>query len=64
MPNSPAPFGFTVIRRDSAKCGFYVYQRDAPPDSAHFAADLAPFTFPTARDAIDQGKLGNFAYKR
>lgn len=59
-----APFGWTVIRRDSAKCGFFVYKADGPRDEAHFTADLAPFTFPTKGEATTQGKLGNFAYKR
>jgi hypothetical protein len=56
-------FGYTVIRRDSAKCGFFVYKRTTPADAAHFAADLAPFTHPTKRAAIQAGKAGNFAYK-
>jgi hypothetical protein len=58
-----APFGWTVIRRDSAACGFFVYKRDCPADAAHHAADLAPFTHPTKAAAIAQGKLGNVAYK-
>lgn len=59
-----AKFGWTVIRKDSAKQGFIVYKRDTPADAAHFAADLAPFTFPTHVEATRQGTLGNYAYKR
>lgn len=58
-----APFGYTVIRCDSAKCGFFVYKRDVPADAAHHTTDLAPFTFPTKAQATTQGRLGNFAYK-
>jgi hypothetical protein len=58
-----APFGWTVIRRLSVKCGFHVYKRDCPPDAAHFAADLAPFTHPTKVEAVAAGKRGDFAYK-
>ena len=56
-------YGWTVIKRTSAKCGFFVYKRTCPSDAANFCADLAPFTFPTKAKAIEQGKLGNFAYK-
>lgn len=56
-------YGWTVIRRDSATCGFHVYKRDCPADYDHYAADLAPFTFPTKAEAIAQGRLGNYAYK-
>jgi hypothetical protein len=59
----PAFFGWTVIRRDSEQCGFYVYKRHCPADEEHFAADLAPFTHNTRGEAIAQGKLGNYAYK-
>lgn len=60
---SLAPFGWTVIRKDSARCGFHVYKRTVPADHDHFAADLAPFTHKTRREAIAQGRLGNYAYK-
>lgn len=59
----PAPFGWTVIRRDTAKCGFVTYKRDCPADAAHFTADLAPFTFPTRAEAMEQGRIGNYAYR-
>jgi hypothetical protein len=62
VAHTSAPYGWTVIRRDSASCGFFTYKRDCPADAAHYAADLAPFTFPTRAEAIAQGKLGNFAY--
>lgn len=58
-----AQFGWTVIRRDDAPGGFHVYKRKSPADEAHYAADLAPFTFSTRKEANEQGKLGNFAYK-
>jgi len=58
-----APFGWTVIRRDSAKCGFFVYKAPHPRNEAHHSADLAPFTFPTKAEAYDAGKRGIFAYK-
>lgn len=58
-----APFGWTVIRRDSAPDGFYVYKRDCPADAKHYAEDLAKFTFETKAIAYAQGKLGNYAYK-
>ena len=58
-----APFGWTVIRRDSAKCGFVTYKRDCPADAAHFAADLAPFTHPTQHEAQQAGLRGEFAYR-
>lgn len=61
-----APFGWTVVKNNQnhRSKAFLVYKRDCPPDAAHFAADLAPFTFPTKAEAIRQGKLGNYAYKR
>src|SRR5580692_171125 len=57
-----APFGWTVIRRDSAPCGFITYKRDCPADTEHFAADLAPFTHKTRVEAQEAGKRGQFAY--
>jgi hypothetical protein len=63
MAHISAPYGWTVIRRDEAACGFITYKRDCPADAAHFAADLAPFTHPTRAQAIEAGKLGNYAYK-
>ena len=51
-------FGWTVIRRDEAKGGFFVYKRDSePPD------DLVPFTFASKSEATAQGEQGIFAYK-
>jgi hypothetical protein len=58
-----APFGWTVIRRDSSPCGFITYKRDCPADQAHYAADLAPFTHTTRQEAIEAGKRGEYAYK-
>ena len=58
-----APFGWTVIHCTSARPGFFVYKRDCPADAQHYAADLAPFTFPTKAEATRQGAAGNCAYK-
>ena len=52
-----ARFGWTVIRRDEAPCGFHVYKRTSPADEAHFTADLAPFTHTTARQAHQAGTI-------
>ena len=60
MPNNQAPFGWTVIRRDSEPRGFFVYKREVP---GHYAADLAPFTFSTYAEAVASGLRGEFAYK-
>lgn len=61
-----APFGWTVVRDmrapvDSGR--FKVYKRDCPADKEHFAADLAPFTHDTARQAREAGQRGEYAYK-
>lgn len=58
-----APFGWTVIRRDTAPCGFHVYKRGCPADKEHFAADLAPFTHTTRKLAVQAGERGEFAYQ-
>jgi hypothetical protein len=60
---SKVSFGYTVIRRDSAKCGFFIYKRSNPADEAHYAADLAPFTFATKAEAKASGESGVFAYR-
>jgi len=54
-----AEFGWTICRR----CGnpYHVYKRDCPADAGHFAADLAPFTFPTRKMAEDKAKSLNEA---
>ncbi len=57
-----ASFGWTVILASGGD--IIVYKRDTPPDEAHYAADLAPFTFPTKAAAIAAGKRGYYAYKR
>lgn len=58
-----APYGWTVVRKDSAKGGFHVYKRDCPATKEHFAADLAPFTHSTQGAATKAGEAGNYAYK-
>lgn len=58
-----AEFGWTVIRRDEAPCGFHVYKRTSPADQAHFTADLAPFTHDTYKLAKEAGQRGEFAYR-
>lgn len=55
-----APFGWTVIRTES---GFRVYKRDIPATAEHFAADLAPFTHPTRKAALEAGRRGHYAYR-
>ena len=57
-----APFGWTVIFQFSTG-KVITYKRDCPADAAHFAEDLAPFTFPTKAAAVAEGKKGNYAYK-
>jgi hypothetical protein len=58
-----APFGWTVCRKGGTD-KIIVYKRDTPADAEHFAADLAPFTFPTKREAVESGKQGHYAYKQ
>ena len=59
-----ASFGWTVIRSSVRACGFLVYRRDCPADAEHFAADLAPFTFQTKKQAEEAGRQGYYyAYK-
>jgi hypothetical protein len=57
-----APFGWTVCRRGGTD-KIIVYKRDTPADAEHYAEDLAPFTFPTKREAVESGKQGHYAYK-
>ncbi len=59
-----APFGWTVCRNNAPKARkpYMVYKRDCP--ATGLAADLAPFTHPTAKAADEAGKAGNYAYKR
>lgn len=58
-----APFGWTVISRTNSPKGFFVYKRDVPADEKHFAADLAPFTHSTKKEAEAAGVAGNVAYR-
>ncbi len=55
-------FGWTVILASGGD--IIVYKRDTPADKANYAADLAPFTFPTKAEAIAAGKRGHYAYRR
>jgi len=64
-----APFGWTVIAlgggsHDVSQDRVITYKRDCPADKAHYAADLAPFTYPTRREAMAAGKGGHYAYKQ
>jgi hypothetical protein len=65
--SNEAQWGWTVVRRpispgDTCKLPYRVYKRDCPATGA--AADLAPFTHPTRKAAIEAGKRGEYAYKR
>jgi hypothetical protein len=70
-----AEFGWTVVRlsvdpkqlvgaQAFPTFGFFVYKRDCKADGWHGTDDLVPFTFPTKKIAIEEGKKGNYAYKR
>lgn len=55
-----APYGWTTYWRNG-KCRFY--KRDCPVTQEYFAADLAPYTFPTRREAQAHAQLGIGAYQ-
>jgi phosphoglycerol transferase MdoB-like AlkP superfamily enzyme len=61
---SKAPFGWTVVAKGGDPNKVVAYKRDCPADEAHHAADLAPFTFPTKKEAVTSGANGHYAYKR
>jgi hypothetical protein len=67
--NEHAPFGWTVFCKgggntDASKDKIVVYKRTTPADAEHYTEDLAPFTFPTKREAVESGKRGHYAYKK
>ncbi len=57
-----APYGWTVVAKGGDPSKIVVYQRDCP--ATGLSADLAPFTFPTKKEATEAGKSGVYAYKR
>jgi hypothetical protein len=59
MASKKAPYGWTVVARGGDR-KVIVYKRDCPATAAHFAADLAPFTHDTKREAVAAGKRGEF----
>lgn len=62
IPDTWAEFGYTVIAQGGDPNRIIVYKRDTP--ATGLAADLAPFTFPTKAEAEEQGRRGNYAYKK
>ena len=60
-----ASFGWTVVQRPGDPIGKpYVYKRDCPADKEHFSEDLAPFTHPTQKEALEAGLIGKMAYAK
>lgn len=66
-------FGWTVVRNPrstlngkltTGRAPYHVYERDRPADREHGTEDLAPFTYPSERKAIEAGRRGEYAYKR